>query len=209
MSACASMDADAGVAAGDDRLEALRLDHARRQRVVGAGHQHELLAGHDGAEFFSGAHWIPPSPIEPSSSCLRAACSASKAGCTSVPSPIEAGFARKPRRDDGTFSASRDCRLPLQPRLRCRHALLPRDDLVGVLERQPDVVETFEQAHAVGRRDVERDVGAARAADGLRLQIDRERRRAVRRDDARARMRRRPPARSTTGSKPFCRQFSR
>ena len=56
MSACASMLPTAGIAAGDDRLEALRLDDARRQRVVGARHQHELLAGHDGAEFFSGGH---------------------------------------------------------------------------------------------------------------------------------------------------------
>src|SRR6185503_6500640 len=48
--------ADAGIAAGDDRLEALHLDHARRQRVIGAGHQHELLAGHDGAELFSRGH---------------------------------------------------------------------------------------------------------------------------------------------------------
>ena len=44
--------ADRGIAAGDHRLEAFRLDDARRQRVIGAGHQHELLAGHDGFEFF-------------------------------------------------------------------------------------------------------------------------------------------------------------
>ena len=40
-------------------------------------------------------------------------------------------------------------------------------DLVRVLERQPDVVEAFEQAHAVGGRNVERDIGAAGAADAL------------------------------------------
>ena len=48
----------------------------------------------------------------------------------------------------------------LQPRLRGRHALLPGLDLVGVLERQPDVVEAFEQTRAVGGRDVEGDVAA-------------------------------------------------
>ena len=53
----------------------------------------------------------------------------------------------------------------LQPWLRRRHALFPTSDLVGVLEGQADIVETFEQAHAVGGRNVERDVGAAGPAD--------------------------------------------
>jgi hypothetical protein len=52
--------ADAGISAGHDRLEALRLDHPRRQRVIGARHQHKLLAGHDGFEFFAGGHAVPP-----------------------------------------------------------------------------------------------------------------------------------------------------
>ncbi len=55
------------IAAGDDRLEALGLDDARRQRVVGAGHQRELLVvGHDGAEFLAGVHGVlPKSKIKP------------------------------------------------------------------------------------------------------------------------------------------------
>ena len=48
--------ADRGIAAGHDRLEAFGLDDARRQRVIGARHQHQPLAGHDGAEFLSGVH---------------------------------------------------------------------------------------------------------------------------------------------------------
>src|SRR4029077_6104476 len=44
-----------------------------------------------------------------------------------------------------------------------------------LLERQPDIVEAFDEPHAVGRRDVEGDIGAARPADALRHQIDRER----------------------------------
>ena len=52
MSACASMLPTAGIAAGDDRLEALGLDDARRQRVIGARHQHQPLARHDRAGIF-------------------------------------------------------------------------------------------------------------------------------------------------------------
>src|SRR6266508_844339 len=72
----------------------------------------------------------------------------------------------------------------LQPRLRRGHAFFESDDLVRMLERKPDVVETFEQAHAVGGRDVERNFGAVRAGDALRLQIDRERRGTVHRQDS-------------------------
>src|SRR5215475_7784286 len=72
----------------------------------------------------------------------------------------------------------------LQPRLVGGRALLPARDLVGVLEGQPDVVEAFEQAHAVGGRDIEADIGAAGAGDALGSKIDRERRRAVDRYDA-------------------------
>src|SRR4029453_17232729 len=67
----------------------------------------------------------------------------------------------------------------LQPRLRRRHALLEGADLVRVLEREADVVEAFEQAHAVGGRNVEGEHRAVRAADALGFEIDRERRRAV------------------------------
>src|SRR5215831_21406677 len=62
----------------------------------------------------------------------------------------------------------------LQPRLRRRHVLLEGHDVLGVLEREPDVVEPFEEPHAVGRRDVEFNVRAAWSADRLRLEIDRE-----------------------------------
>ena len=48
--------ADRGITAGDDRLETFVLDDAGRQRVIGAGHQRQFLARHDGAEFFSGVH---------------------------------------------------------------------------------------------------------------------------------------------------------
>ncbi len=77
------------------------------------------------------------------------------------------------------------------------------------LRREPDIVETFEQAHAVGGRNLERDVGAARAADGLGLEIDRERRRAIGRDHALLERVALSSGRSVTGSSPFCRQFSR
>ena len=39
----------------------------------------------------------------------------------------------------------------------------------AMLESQPDVVEAFEQAHAVGGRNVERDIGSAGAADASAL----------------------------------------
>src|SRR5215212_4172747 len=73
----------------------------------------------------------------------------------------------------------------LQPSLRRGHALLPCSYLVVVLHRKPDIIETFKEAHAVGSRNVEREVGSAGSADGLRLQIDSERRRPVHRDHAR------------------------
>src|SRR5262245_50145707 len=68
----------------------------------------------------------------------------------------------------------------LQPGLRGGCLPLPGAQLVGVLEREADIVEAFQEPHAVGGRDVEPDVAAARAADGLRFEIDRERGRAVR-----------------------------
>src|SRR5262245_7681277 len=50
----------------------------------------------------------------------------------------------------------------LQPRLRRRHVLLECDDVLGVLEGEPDIVEAFKQTHAVGRRDIEGDIRPAR-----------------------------------------------
>src|ERR1700761_8839009 len=73
----------------------------------------------------------------------------------------------------------------LQPGLRGGGALLPAYDIVHVLEREPDVVEAFEEPHAIGRRNIEGNVVAARSADALGLEIDGERRRAVGGDDAR------------------------
>ena len=124
--------ADAGIAAGHDRLEAFGLDDARRQRVIGAGHQHELLAGHDGAEFFAGGHVVS----------IRHGCSA----CSWRVRPSRCGLIVRLSLAVCSHGCARG------------HALLPRHDLVGVLERQADVVEAFEQAHAVGGRNVERDV---------------------------------------------------
>src|SRR5215472_6059088 len=72
----------------------------------------------------------------------------------------------------------------LKPRLVGGRAVFPARDLVGVLEGEPDVVEAFEQAHAVGGRDIEADIRPAGAADALGSQIDRERRRAVDRNHA-------------------------
>src|ERR1700730_4777105 len=46
----------------------------------------------------------------------------------------------------------------LQPGLRRGGALLPFHNVVHLLERQPDIVEAFEQPRAVGRRDVESDI---------------------------------------------------
>src|SRR5262249_56448727 len=67
----------------------------------------------------------------------------------------------------------------LQPRLVGGGALFPARDLVGVLEGEPDVVEAFEQTHAVGGRDIEADIAAAGTGDALGSKIDGERRRAV------------------------------
>ena len=57
----------------------------------------------------------------------------------------------------------------LQPRPLVAGALFPGGDLGGMLEGEPDIVEAFEQAHAVGRRDLEGEIGAAGTADALRL----------------------------------------
>src|SRR6202035_3093502 len=67
----------------------------------------------------------------------------------------------------------------LQPRLRRGGALLPLHDVVHLLERHPDIVEAFDEPHAVGRGDLKGDVGTARPADALRHQVDRERAVAV------------------------------
>src|SRR5919197_1178237 len=60
----------------------------------------------------------------------------------------------------------------LQPRLRGSRAIFPRGDLVRVLEREPDVIEALEQAHAIGGRNLEGDVGATGTADALGRQVD-------------------------------------
>ena len=70
----------------------------------------------------------------------------------------------------------------LQPGLVDRRLLLPAGDLVCVLEREADVVEAFEEAHAVGSRELERHIGAAGSADALRVEIDGERSGAVHRN---------------------------
>src|SRR4051794_30244765 len=72
----------------------------------------------------------------------------------------------------------------LQPRLVSGDAPFPARDLIGVLEREADIVETFEQAHAVGGGKIEGDIRTAGAGDALALEVARERRRAVHRHDA-------------------------
>src|ERR1051326_3068974 len=67
----------------------------------------------------------------------------------------------------------------LQPGLRRGGALLPACDLRHVLEREPDVVEAFKEPHAVGRRNLEGNIAAARPADALGLEIDGEWRGAI------------------------------
>src|ERR1700730_19133432 len=62
----------------------------------------------------------------------------------------------------------------LQPWLVDRRLLLPAGDLVRVLEREADVIEAFEEAHAGGGRALERHIGSAGSADALRVEIDRE-----------------------------------
>src|ERR1700728_1543083 len=73
----------------------------------------------------------------------------------------------------------------LYPRLRRRSALFPVHDVVHVLKRHPDVVEPFEQAHAVGGRNFKSNVGTARPADALGFEVDGERSRAIDGNDAR------------------------
>ena len=48
----------------------------------------------------------------------------------------------------------------LQPRLVSGDAPFPARDLIGVLEREADIVETLEEAHAVGGGQIEGDIGA-------------------------------------------------
>src|SRR5437870_12678361 len=62
----------------------------------------------------------------------------------------------------------------LQPGLVDRRLLLPARDLVCVLEREADVVQALEQAHAVGSRELERHIATAGSADALRVEIDGE-----------------------------------
>ncbi len=59
--------ADRRIAAGGNRLEAFGFHDAGRQRVIGAGHQHEPLARHDGPEFLPHVHdAFPPTMLFPS-----------------------------------------------------------------------------------------------------------------------------------------------
>src|SRR5882757_5981741 len=88
---------------------------------------------------------------------------------SSLPLPLLRGRGRSPSR----------IRSRLQPRLLVAHAPLPGGDLLRMLEGKPDIVEAFDEAHAIGHGQVECDIRAARAADALGLQIDREGRGAV------------------------------
>src|ERR1700716_4284 len=72
----------------------------------------------------------------------------------------------------------------LQPRLVSGDAVFPAGYLIRMLEREGDIVEAFEQAHAIGGGNVEGDIGTAGTADALTLEIDGEWRRAVHRSDA-------------------------
>ena len=55
----------------------------------------------------------------------------------------------------------------LQPRHGRGNAPFEALDLGHLFERQTDVVEAFKQADTVGRRNVEGEIAAARAADAL------------------------------------------
>src|SRR5260370_1429634 len=57
--------------------------------------------------------------------------------------------------------------------MRARHAGLPGRDVRCMLEREPDIVETFDEARAIGARDLEGEIGTAQAADALGGQIAR------------------------------------
>src|SRR5262249_57491787 len=72
----------------------------------------------------------------------------------------------------------------LQPRLVGGRALFPARDLAGMLEGEPDVVEAFDEAHAVGGRDIEADIAAAGTGDALGPEIDRQHRPALDRPDS-------------------------
>src|SRR5882757_10531645 len=72
----------------------------------------------------------------------------------------------------------------LQPRLVSGDAPFPIHDFISVLEGEADIVETLEQAHTVGRGNVEGEIGTGGTGDELALQIDRERRLAVHRHDS-------------------------
>src|SRR5580704_1101441 len=63
----------------------------------------------------------------------------------------------------------------LEPGLCGGHALFESRDLRRMLEGEPDIVEAFDEAHAIGGRQLEGDVGTAGTADALGRQIDRER----------------------------------
>jgi hypothetical protein len=71
----------------------------------------------------------------------------------------------------------------LQPRALLLRPRFPREDFVEVFEGQADVVEPFEQRGPLGCGDVEGKDAAAWGGDALRVQVDGERRRAVRPDD--------------------------
>ena len=190
MSACASMLPTAGIAAGDDRLEAFGLDDARRQRVIGARHQHQLLAGHDGAEFLrrssfphsSSASRIHASRIEPTSR---------RHAVRGYPSPLcSHGWSRPCASPSATISSVCLSVRPMSSRpssSRMRSAA----GMSKVMSGPPGPLIVWLS------------------------QIDRERRRAVHRDHARDRRRRRRPAparpaasRSAGSSRDRCRQSS-
>src|ERR1019366_6007063 len=84
-----------------------------------------------------------------------------------------------PSQAEGAAMSPPGIRSGLQPRLRAGHALLEGGDRRRLLEGEPDVVEALEQARAIGSRQLEGEIGSARAAYALSLQIDREWRGAI------------------------------
>ena len=81
---------------------------------------------------------------------------------------------------------------------------LERRDLVLVLERESDVVEAVQQAVALERVELERDLATRRVDDRLLLEVDRQRPRR-RRPSPSARAPRRAGA--TIGTRPILTQF--
>src|SRR5690349_24567185 len=82
------------------------------------------------------------------------------------------GAARRPNRRTRPQAWRDD---PLQPRLLGEMPRLERADLVGVLQREADIVPAVQQAALAERIDVEVErKRAVRAADRLAIEIDRE-----------------------------------